>query len=204
MEMELKDIINKIKEEGVTEAEKKADEIISEAEGKAKNTVEAAEKEKAEIIKRANKEAEKLQKNGEEAIRQSARDVLLGLRENIIALFDKVMKKDIAEQLSPEVMKEMIARLADSIGKKEGTGVEVLLSEKDEKILEELIIGTLKREAKKGITLKVNAAVEHGFRIGEKGGNTYYDFTDDAIAEAFKSYLNQQMIQILTPGAETE
>ncbi len=201
MEMELKDIIEKIKEEGVNEAERKATDIVNEAEQKAKNTINAAEKEKTEIITRAKKEADRLKKNGEETIRQSARDVLLGLRENIVALFDKVIKKDVGKQLSPDLMKEMILRLAGSIGEKEGLAVEVLLNEKDKKELEKLLLGELKAAMKKGVTLKASDAVEHGFRIGEKGGNTYYDFTDEAIAEAFKAYLNQQLIQILTPGA---
>ncbi len=201
MEMDLKNIIEKIKTEGVGEAEKEAQEMTDKAKEEAKNIIDAAEKQKEEIIAKAKQDAEKFQKNSEEALKQASRDVLLSLRQNIVALFDKVMKKEIGEQLSSEVLKEMIVKLVDLADQKEGYEVEVLLNDTDKKNLEKIFVGALKKEMQKGVTLKVSSGVEHGFRIGEKSGSSYYDFTDDAIAEAFKLYLNQKMAEVLFPAA---
>jgi V/A-type H+-transporting ATPase subunit E len=202
MAMDLKNIIERIKEEGVDEAQKKAGDIIAQAENKAAATIAAAEEKKNDIIEKARAEALKLKANSEEAMRQASRDVLLGLRENIIVLFDKVIKRDVAEELSPDVMKEMIIRLVEKFKESGETEVEVLLSDKDKNSLEETLLKDLKKEMKKGVELKASSSMEHGFRIGEKDGNTYYDFTDEAIEEAFKSYLNKQLTGILTPGTK--
>jgi V/A-type H+-transporting ATPase subunit E len=202
MEMELKNIIDKIKSEGVDEAEKKAADITGQAETKAKSIIEAAQKQKGAIIKEAEQEAEKLQKNGEEAVKQASRDVLLGLRQSIMGLFDTIIKRDVSEQLSADVLKGMISQLSESITKNKQFDVEVLLSEKDKKEMEKVILGGLKKELKKGVEIKASPNIEHGFRIGEKGGSSYYDFTDEAIAEAFKAYLNPKIAEILTPGTE--
>ena len=202
MAMDLKNIIERIKEEGVDEAQKKAGDIIAQAETKAAATIADAEEKKKGIIDKAGAEALKLKASSEEAMRLASRDVLLGLRENIVMLFDKIIKRDVAEELSPDVMKEMIIRLVEKFRESGETEVEVLLSDKDRDALEETLLKDLKKEMKKGVELKVSSSMEHGFRIGEKDGNTYYDFTDEAIEEAFKSYLNKQLTGILTPGTK--
>jgi V/A-type H+-transporting ATPase subunit E len=198
MEMELKSIIEKIKTEGVSEAENQASKIIADAETKAKAMMESARKENEIMAKKAEQEAEKLRHNSEEAIKQASRDVLISLRQSIVNLFDLVMKGSVAEGLTPEVLKDMIVRMAESVAKEKKFEVEVLLSEKDKKTLEKLALSDFKKKMGKGITLKVSTNVEHGFLIGEKGGSSYYDFTDEAIAEAFKTYLNPKITQILS------
>lgn len=200
MEMELKGIIEKIKTEGVTEAEKQATQIVTEAEDKAKKTIQDAETQKDAIISGAQDEAKKLKSSSEEAMRQASRNVLLGLRESIIALFDKVIKKEVADNLSAQVMKEMILRLVEKFNESGETDIEVLLSKEEKQQLEGVLLKALKSEVAKGVTLKASSSLEHGFRIGIKDSNAYYDFTDEAIEEAFKIYLNKRLVEILTPG----
>jgi len=197
MEMDLQHIIDKIKEEGVGEAEKTASGIIERAKKEEKAIIDGAETEKDDIIDKARQEADRLKKNGEEAIRQASRDVLLALRERILALFDKVMKKEVTKQLSTDVLKDMIVRLVENFREKGEIEVEVLLSKKDKTDLEQVLFKHLKGEIAKGVTLKVSPGIEKGFRIGEKDKNAYYDFTDDAIAEAFKTFLNPKVTEIL-------
>ena len=204
MEMELNNIIAKIKEEGVGEAEKKASEIVSQAEEKAKLLLDNSREESKKILNNAREEAEKMLENGKKALRQASRDVLLSLREQIIKLFDSVMKKEIKQQLSPAVLKEMIVRLTENAAEKKQFDVDILLNEKDKQDLEKAMIKALKETAKKGVTLKVSPDVESGFLIGETGGNTYYDFTDEAIADAFKTYLNPKIARILTVETEKD
>ncbi len=200
MEMELKSIIEKIKEEGVEEGQKKATDIIGQAENKAKETIEAAEKEKEDTVKNAAKEAERLRKNGEEALRQASRDVLLGLKEEITALFDSVIKEEVAKQLSPEVLKDMIITLVQKFKRDEEPDIEILLSDKDKKALEKVLLARFKEKMAKGVTLKASPKVEKGFLMGGKGKGAYYDFTDEAIAEVFKAFLNPKIADLLNPG----
>lgn len=200
METELKDLIEKIKHEGVEEAEKKAETISKKAEEQAEKTIEQAEKEKKEKISEAEKEAERIKANGEAALRQAARDVLLGLRENIIALFDKVIKKEVEDALSPDIVREMILKAAGSVSEGEQVELEAVLSEREKEQIGAVIREKFRETAKKEITLKASPRLEKGFRIGEKDGNFYYDFSDEAISEAFRSLLNPKLSELLEPG----
>ncbi|MGB3112891.1 MAG: V-type ATP synthase subunit E [Candidatus Omnitrophota bacterium] len=204
MEMELKTIIEKIKQEGVGEAEKKAAHIIETAQAGAKRVLDQAREERAAIIKKAEQEAAKLRDNGEKALSQASRDVLLSLREQIIELFDKVVKREVAAQLTPDVLKEMILKLVEKFEKEEKLDLEILLSKKEKKDLEEAVFSALKGEMKKGVTIKISPVIEHGFFIGEKDKGSYYDFTDEAIAEAFMAYLNPKIVDILAAEKKDE
>lgn len=202
MEMDLKNIIEKIKKEGVAEGEKKADDIIKQAELKAKEAINSAEEKKKEIIASAGKEAQRLEKNAKVAVSQASRDVLLSLKEEIIALFDKAMKKEVKEKLSGDTLKDMIVHLAENFKKTDKDNIEILLSEEDKKALEGAVLAAFKKEMAKGVTIKTSPHIEKGFRIGIEGKNSYYDFTDDAIVEAFKSFLNPKVSEMLNTGKE--
>ncbi|MBU1084224.1 MAG: hypothetical protein ABIG55_01860 [Candidatus Omnitrophota bacterium] len=197
MEMDLKGIIEKIKNEGVSEAEKKAEEIISAAEGKAEELLAKAGKDKDEIIEKAGRTAEQLKANAEESIKQAARDAVLGLKGEIAGLFDNVIKKEIRETLTPDAVEKAILKFVEEAGKTEKKELEILLSEKDKEQLEAIILSKLQEQAKKGIVIKASPALEKGFRIGEKGKNAYYDLTDDALTETFKAFLNPRISRIM-------
>lgn len=200
MEMELNTIIEKIKQEGVGEAEKQAKAVLDEARAQAKKMLEEATGKADDTRKQAEKDSMKFKANGEEAVRQAARDAILGLRESITVLFDRLVKREVSSQLSPDIIKDMLVKMVDNLKKDSDLEMEVLLSEKDRKAIEGSLSAALSADMKKGLTLKVSPNIESGFRIGEKGQNAYYDFTDEALAEAFKTYLNPKLAQILDGG----
>jgi len=195
MEMELKNIIEKIKAEGVEEADKQASTITEEAEKKAKKIIEDAEAKKTKLLKEAKKESEKLKANGEEALRQASRDVLLVLRERIVELFNKITEKEVGNELSPDVLAQMIVKAVEDLRKTGDVNVEVLLSEKDKDNVEKKVFSTLKKEAAEGLTLKVSPRVEKGFLIGEKDAQLYYDVTDGALW--VRAFLYRPLLEFL-------
>lgn len=197
MVAELDSLIKRIKEEGVEEAKRHSEEIISEAEKEARRIVEDAWKEKENIIREGEERARNLKRSAEESIRQASRDILLSLRHKITELFDRVLKERVSEELSSKNLKDIITKVIENFKKEEGLEIEVLLSKKDKEALEATLLESLADEIKKGVTFKISSAIEKGFRIGQKGKNFYYDFSDDAIAEAFKLYLNSRITEIL-------
>lgn len=197
MEMEIKNIIKKIKEEGVAKAEHEAGEIIKRAEEKAGHIIKEAEKEKIKIVDKALKESQKLEENAKQAIVQASRDMLLSLREKVIVFFDQIMKQEVMEQISPEFIGSALVRLIENFNEKGIKEIEILLNEKDKKDIERFLFAKLKEKMAEGITLKVSPSIEKGFRIGRKDKASYYDFTDDALAEAFKNFMNPKMCGLL-------
>lgn len=197
MEAELKNLIDTIKKEGVLEAEKSAGAIIEEAKQKAGEIAVSAEKEKRAIIKSAEDKAETLRKNAEKAMKQAARDVLLTLKEDTTAFFDRIVKEKISEKLSPKVLKETIVAAIKNFRKDGILDIEVLVSKPDREKLKNSLFNSFGGEVKERLKLTGTKSVGKGFRIGERDKDSYFDFTDEGITEAFRKYLNPKLARIL-------
>lgn len=184
MEEKLESLIEKIEQEAVTDAENKAGEILRRAQEEAASTVSAAQGEAEQIVEEARRQTARFQENAELALKQTARDMELLLKERITALFDRVFKRQAAGALAPEFLKELIVRItAEWAG---GSGLEITLNEADEQNLQTVLFDGLRAELKEDLTIKVDNAVATGFRIGLRDEDVYYDFTDDAIADALR------------------
>ena len=197
MDVKLENLIAKIKKDGIDEAQKESQAITDKASQEAAAIIDAARKKAAKLVEEGQKEAEKLKSNGEKSLQQAARDLALALKEQFIGLFDRLLKQKISEQMSPEFLKEIIAKIIDNWSKAKSVELEALVNEKDKKRLEELLSFELKEEAKKTIDIKISKTVEKGFRIGIKGEDVYYDFTDESILEALGEFLNPSLAAIL-------
>lgn len=196
MDIKLDNLIEKIKQDGINEAKKLSDEIINKAKVKASSIVEEAGKKAKEIVDNANKEAQDYGINAENALKQAQRDLILVLKEKITALFDKTFKREVSQSLSPEFLKELILKVVEHFSSVKE--IEVLSSSADSDRLRDLISSALKKELKNSVVIKTDDRVSKGFRIGVKGENVYYDFTDDAILEALKQFLTPDLEQTLS------
>ena len=197
MEMELNQLIDKIKSEGVQQATSQAQDIIAKAQARAKQVVDDASAQKETILRNAEKQAQALDQNAKAAIKQAARNTLLALRESIIELFDTVLKREVADSLSKDILKQMLLKITASFNKSEAVDIEVLLNDEDKKELEKTFLNELTKQAKAGIVFKASHSINKGFRIGQKGKEYYYDFTDEAIADAFRPHLTSKLIELL-------
>ena len=71
MDIQLQELIDKIKKDGVTAAEKTAAEIVEKAQKEADSKIAAAEKKAEELIKNAKAEIERLEKASNDAVTQA-------------------------------------------------------------------------------------------------------------------------------------
>ncbi len=197
METELDKLIQRIKKEGVEEAEKGAADVISRADQKAREIIKDAEKRKADITKEAEAESQKFREASERALKRASRDVLLTLRERVIEFFDRLVKDKTSKELTPNILKNVIVEAVENFTKEGVLDIEVLVSEDDRKRLEKSLFSALRQEVKGRVKLTGKKGIEKGFRIGEKGKDSYFDFTDEAIAEALKRYLNPRLVEML-------
>ncbi|KJJ84508.1 V-type ATP synthase subunit E [Candidatus Omnitrophus magneticus] len=202
MTIELAGIIEKIKRSGVEEAEKQAGEIIKNAERAAKEIILSAEEKSKNIIAIAQKESARVKETGETAIKQAARDSLIALKTRIIAMFDNIIKQEVATIFNPEILKEIILKMVIQCGKEKNFDLEILLNEQDKASLRGIFENALQKELKQGVTIKTAPSLHKGFRIGEKGTNLYYDFSDEAISETLMFYMNKKIKEILEKGVD--
>ena len=203
MDVQLQELIDKIKKDGVAAAEKDSAKIIAASEKKAEAIIADAESKAAEIIKKAKSETEKMEKASEEAIVQAARNMLLSFKDSLVEELDgliqgeteKAMSKDVLGKLVPETVK---AWAKNSVASE----LSVLLSDKDLKLLEKSLKASLKAEIKKGLEIKPDKTLTAGFRIGVNKGAAFYDYSAESLAEMFAAYLNPKVAALMKVAAK--
>jgi V/A-type H+-transporting ATPase subunit E len=195
MSVQLGTIIERIKKEGVEEAQLASQKLIEEATAKSDRIVEEAKRESDRMLREAEKKSLALQKSGEIALQQAARDAVLQLKGQIQTLFDRVLKRTISEALTPEFVRNIILILVNQWVKQ--AGAEIILNNKDRRQIENLLFLGIHDKLKKTLTLDGSPDIEHGFRIGLKGESVTYDFTDESISQILKKYLKPRIREIL-------
>jgi len=195
MDIKLENLIEKIKKDGIEEANKASTEIISKAEKEKVDILKEARSQAHDIIASAETEAKRLRQNTENSLRQAARDLVLNLRQQLIDLFGKVLKKKTRENLSADFLSKIILKIVEGWMKKQE--FEVMVSKDDKKKLESLLAAGLCKEAKNKIEIKIGKGIDKGFKIGIKGEDAYYDFTDESILDALHQFLSPSISAML-------
>ena len=198
MEIQLQELIDKIKKEGIGSAEDAAAKIIAEAQNKAKSIISDAEAKAETIVKNGKTETERMEKASIDAISQASRNVLISFRDGINAQLNALIQAECAKAYDSDMLKTLIPDTVKAwANKDEANDLAVLLSEKALKELEAGFNAKLKAEISKGLVIKADNSLSDGFRIGVKDGAAFYDFSADSVAEMFASYLNPRTSQIM-------
>ena len=195
----LNDLIQKIKSEGIQEAEKKSEEIVKEARITAAKILNEAWHNANAITEKAEEEVRRKERMSKTALEQAARDIILRIRESLTEIFDSLMKRDFQDLLSGKTLEAVLMKLIEGWqrDKSGDLNLELFLNESDRKTLLEGFLSRLQDEIRAGIELKVHPNIERGFRIGTKGSHVSYDFTDEGIAEVLSEYLNPRFYKFL-------
>ena len=197
MDVKLDSLIAKIKKDGIEEAKKASREITGQAQKQASEIIASARKQAEAIVSQAKKETEKLKINGESSLKQAARDLLLTLKNEISSLLASLIKQRVSRELEPEFLQKLIIKIVEAWAVKKDAVLEVLVSKQDKAKLESLLHNELKAKAKEKVELKINPAIDKGFRIGLKGEDLHYDFTEETLSETFKQFLNPAIAAML-------
>lgn len=203
MEVQLQELIDKIKQDGVNSAEKKAAEIIKAAEEKADSIKAEAEEAASAMTKKAQEECALFEKAAISSIQQAGRNTLISFRECLAAELDSLIRFETNKAYDSSVLQNLIPEAVKEWIKKENTeDLSVILSEKDAQILGDAFLNSLKAKVSGGIELKSDSRMRAGFRIGTKDGGAYYDFSAEAVAAMFSSFMSSKTAQILKSAAK--
>ena len=203
MEVQLQELIDKIKKDGIESASEEAARIKRDAEAEAAQIVSAAQREAADIVSRGKADTVRMEKAGIAALEQASRNLVLAFKGEIEALLDKLVTGATASAYSDNTLKEVLPPLLKEWVAKGGSeSLDLLLSESDLGKLEGWAKGALAGELNKGLELKSNRNLAAGFRIATKDGSAFYDFSAESVAELLSSYLNPHLAGILKSTAQ--
>jgi len=202
MDIRVQELLDKIKREGVESAEAEASKIVSEAEAKRAGITAAAEKEAKALVERAKVDALRSEEAGKAALLQASRDLILAFRGELEKLLATIVKGELEAAFDADTIKKALPAILEAWAKSGSDEISVMLPEKDLKPLEAFFKDKLGSALRKGVEFKQQKDTRTGFRIVEKGGAAYYDFSAQAVADMLGSYLNGRLAAIVAEAAK--
>jgi len=196
MEIQVQELIDKIKNDGIKTATEEANRIKAEAQAQANHIVESAKKEADSIISGGKLEAEKAEKAGIAALQQASRNLILVFKDEIQAIINKIINDAVKANYSEDILKAALPEIL----KKWAAGTDnlaLILPENELSKIESFLNDKLKNEIGKGIELKSSRNLSSGFRLSNKEGSVYYDFSSEAVAGLLGAYLNPKLAGLL-------
>ncbi|MDR1955513.1 MAG: V-type ATP synthase subunit E [Treponema sp.] len=197
MDIQLQELIDKIKKDGIESAAEEAGRLKSQAEEQAKRIVEAAQRDAAAIIAKGKADAERLEKAGVVALEQASRNLVLVFKGEIQALLDTIIARRLSDSYTEDTLKAILPELVKTWAAKGGDTLDIILDEGTLKKLEAYFNDQLAAELARGIELKSSRNLGAGFRIAHKDGSAYYDFSAESVGALLSAYLNPRLGEIL-------
>jgi V/A-type H+-transporting ATPase subunit E len=202
MDIQLQELIDRIKKDGIESASDEASRLKAQAEAEAKRIVEAANKEAEAIISRGKADAERSEKAGVAALEQASRNLVLAFKGEIQTLLDKIIAQGVSASFGEDTLKSVLPDLIKSWAAKGSDDLALILPEAQLGKLQGFFTEKLAAELKKGLELKSDRNLGAGFRIASKDGSAYYDFSAESVAELLAAYLNPRLAEILKNSAK--
>ncbi|MBU0679411.1 MAG: ATPase [Verrucomicrobia bacterium] len=199
MAEELQHLIDKIQTEAVDKADRQAAEIVSQAKEKAASIVSEAESKAADYLKKAEKDAEAFTQRSAKTLEQAARDLLITVGQGVENILSDIVADEAGKTLDADGLKDMIGSMIEAYIEKgdSGGGLDVLLSEADQKKLVKYFKDKYATKLKGGLELHAGKDILSGFQVSFKEGKVYHDFTGEAIAEALSAFLRPHLSEIV-------
>ena len=203
MEMQLQELIEKIKQDGVKTAEAEAEAILKSANQKAEKIIADAKVKAEKLVLNAKQQNERTVKSGEDAIRQAGRNLLISFRESVTKELGVILNNGVLEAYSPKNLTDLIIKVVEAWSKNtEASDISIILNSNDLKEVEGTLLSALKEKMLQGVTLKANDNFDGGFRIAVNQGQAYYDFSAEAVTDMLSAYLSPK-VSALLKEAET-
>ncbi|MBR2953035.1 MAG: V-type ATP synthase subunit E [Clostridia bacterium] len=198
MEIQLQELIDQIKKDGVEVAETEAKSIVDSAKAEAEKIIADAKAQADKILNDAKAENERMVKSSDDAIRQAGRNLLISFRESVTRELNTIVGETVDSVCSDDSLSQLVVNVVESwANKPDVEDIEVILNSNDVQLLEKTALSSLKEKISKGVTLKANDNFDGGFRIAVNNGGAYYDYSTEAVVDMMSNYLSPKVVKLL-------
>ena len=198
MEIQLQELIEQIKKDGVEAAETEAEAILNGAKAEAEKIIADAQEKADKMMQNAKLENERMVKSSEDAIRQAGRNLLISFRESVSRELNVIVGETVTAAYSSEDFEKLVMTAVDNWSRKPDVDdLSVILNTEDLEKLEGTMLAALKDRMMQGVTLKANDNFDGGFRISANNGSVYYDYSTEAVVEMLSNYLSPKVTELL-------
>jgi len=198
MEIQLQELIDQIKKDGVEAAEAEASTLLDSAKAQAESIIADAKKQADKILADAKTENERMLKSSEDALRQAGRNLLISFRESVTRELDAILNENVSAVYSSDALSQIVVNVVERwADKPDADDIAVVLNSEDLDMLEKTILAGIKDKIQKGVTLKASDSLDGGFHISVNNGNAYYDYSAETVVEMLSKYLSPKITKLL-------
>lgn len=195
MELQVQELLERIKSEGTDAARSEAEKIIAQAEDKARSIIEQSEKTTREMEEASKARIEAMEKASMLALSQASRDTILALRRKVQAFFENMLVAASAETFDAAFLAKVLPSLLKEIATVSSGDLAVLLPAKTLSEIDQALAARLSKELGRGVEFKPFAGLDSGFRVGVSGSSVQYDFSAESVAEVLASRVNARLAE---------
>jgi V/A-type H+-transporting ATPase subunit E len=210
----VQNLIDKLKNDGVSQGREEAERLVAEARAEAMNIVDQARQEAQEIVAGARKEAEQIETNGKQALQLASRDAALRFKEQLQQEFGGRLSKLVGQSLQdPELIRQMIVEITSATAPRsqgqdsqdraggDSGNMQLLVSagndsQANEK-LEQLVRSVSGDMLSEGVEVKVAGEPESGVRIKLVEQDVEIELTETAITKWLMRFLAPRFRSII-------
>lgn len=198
MEIQLQELIDQIKKDGVEAAETQASSILDSAKAEAEKIIADAQARAEKMLLDGKAENERMVRSSEDAIRQAGRNLLISFRESVARELKAIINENVTSVYSSGALDELIMNALQCYASKSGAeDLSVILNSKDLDALENALLSELKEKMLSGVTLKADDNFDGGFRIAVNSDGAYYDYSAQAVVDMLSGYLSPRVTALL-------
>jgi V/A-type H+-transporting ATPase subunit E len=200
MELQVQELLEQIKTEGVDAAKAEASAILAKAEQEARTRIADANGRARVRESEADARIAAMEKAAQLALSQASRDAILSLRQKVQAFMEEAIRADASKVFDSAFLASVLPELLKAMG---GEGdLTVLLPEKTLASLDAALAGRLARELERGVEFKPFAGLDSGFRVVFSGAAVHYDFSAQAVASILSARVGENLASSLKNAAE--
>jgi vacuolar-type H+-ATPase subunit E/Vma4 len=199
---EIRDLIEKINQDGIRAAEEKGQQIEAAARQRADEILDRARHEADNMLSSAREKIRREEENEKTVLTQAGRDLLLSLRNEIGAMLGRILEREIRDALPPDALFPILSEMIRHGSAGESGDITVFLRKEDLEGLESHFLHRLSEETKKSIVLTPADGISGGFIISYDGGRSCYEYTDRALAAYLGTRLKPKLDRILQDAAK--
>lgn len=147
------------------------------------------------MVEKAQREMDTRDQSARSSLQQASRDVQLSLKKAILSQLDALLVKTVEKGFEGKDLVTLIEKVVTSVG--DSASKQVQLSEKDFSALAAQLKTQLQKSLKEGLEIKAVDSVSSGFRLAEKDGSGFYDFSAEETAALLKPFLSPAIADIV-------
>jgi len=197
MAEDIRDLIDKIQSEGIQAAEEKARQIEDLARQRAEEIISSAKLQADRMLSDAHEKIRREEENKRALLAQAGRDLLLSIRSEINSMLRALIISDTQKALTPEALSRLLSEMILRSGRSEPGSIEIMMRKEDLESFENHYLHTLSEATKKEIRLKSSDEISGGFIISYDSGRSWFDFSDESLADFIGEHLKPKLKNIL-------